>query len=1232
MTEPCSFTLSPDDDRGGDFLDGTWSCPHDAVAGSDRCAFHLDPERRESLGIDEEAVHEAFESAVAAPGQRSKEVFGARLNGLSLEYAVLDAPDRYPIRLAGSTVDGTLRIQETTVAQPLDLAGARIESLAVRDAEFEGPVTLTGADLDDVVVEGVEFDRRVEADALQVAGDVAFDETRFYGDASFDGLAVEGTASFRGAEFHGEANVKREDASFVDARVDGDVDFRDTTFRNADFGDFAVGGEGRFEEVTFEGDATFTDAVFDGAVAFVGAEFRGGANVERDDANFDGVTFGGPVRFVGTRFRYASFDGATFAAECELEDARFDREASFEDADVRAEAVFDEARFTDDTSFEESQFRGPASFRGVEFQGGDNVVDEDVTFAGAVFEAGVDFERAIFEFADFEGVRVEGDLRLDSCSFGDRSIFRDVAVDGALLAPETRFDGDASFEGAFVDGAADFAGAEFRGGDNVGDDDVTFANAEIHGSLTLERGVLGLGVFDGLSVGGEARFEGVSLADDATFEEAVFEGPARFDEARFDDDVSFADAAFRDEAVFAGAEFHGGANVRERDLDFSGVTVSGSASFEHAQFRLGAFTDATFEDAVSFEKARFDGDAVFEDVTVEGEANFAEIRCHRDTTVSGATFREAANFQGAEFHGGANVVDTDFDAEDATFDDDVRFDRAEFGFAVLEGIDAGGDVSVREATFTDRALLSGITVAGATDFVEATFEQRTDFAEGVFEGRATFDQAEFHSNVSFEEVTFGAEASFEGTAMQGSATVLQDDADFRRASFQDDVSFEKAEFRYGNFSRADFAGDATFRHAFFDIGGAFEAAQVGGAFSAADARFEGDVTFDRIEVRGPADFEETEFAGESNVHGRGATFDDAAFHDAVSFERAEFQTAAFEETAFADPVAFTDAVVRESLVSEIRPLGDQLVVDMGGTALEGGRIAQPPDGATYYDLTGATVGQIEFAQENAEHEVFDYFRLSDTTFEGFDFSAHMDELSRNDWIIHRFGLDDEALPGDVPPVDDPGLLETTYLKAKNSADAFGHRKAAAEFFIKELTYRRKKNWSIFRGAAEGTADGPADAGTSRAAHADDPTGRENPTQTRSVGAVRERAGALGRWFGNYLLYQTSGYGERLWRVIYISAVVVVTWAFLFTTLSRGTRGPAGVTTAGLSGLGELLSTEGVVVFGKNLYFSLVTFTTLGYGDIQPIGAVARLLASIESFIGALLVALVVFVLGRRVAW
>ncbi|MFC7197045.1 ion channel [Halosimplex aquaticum] len=46
----------------------------------------------------------------------------------------------------------------------------------------------------------------------------------------------------------------------------------------------------------------------------------------------------------------------------------------------------------------------------------------------------------------------------------------------------------------------------------------------------------------------------------------------------------------------------------------------------------------------------------------------------------------------------------------------------------------------------------------------------------------------------------------------------------------------------------------------------------------------------------------------------------------------------------------------------------------------------------------------------------------------------------------------------------------------------------------------------------------------------------------------------------------------------------------------------------------------------------MTFATLGYGDIQPIGAWARFLAGTLSIVGSLLSALLVFVLARLVTW
>lgn len=59
--------------------------------------------------------------------------------------------------------------------------------------------------------------------------------------------------------------------------------------------------------------------------------------------------------------------------------------------------------------------------------------------------------------------------------------------------------------------------------------------------------------------------------------------------------------------------------------------------------------------------------------------------------------------------------------------------------------------------------------------------------------------------------------------------------------------------------------------------------------------------------------------------------------------------------------------------------------------------------------------------------------------------------------------------------------------------------------------------------------------------------------------------------------------------------------------------------------------EGVEVLLRNLYFSVITFTTIGYANVAPNGFGSRVLVGAESLVGAILVALFVYVLGRRVA-
>ena len=49
---------------------------------------------------------------------------------------------------------------------------------------------------------------------------------------------------------------------------------------------------------------------------------------------------------------------------------------------------------------------------------------------------------------------------------------------------------------------------------------------------------------------------------------------------------------------------------------------------------------------------------------------------------------------------------------------------------------------------------------------------------------------------------------------------------------------------------------------------------------------------------------------------------------------------------------------------------------------------------------------------------------------------------------------------------------------------------------------------------------------------------------------------------------------------------------------------------------------------KLMYFSVVTFTTLGYGDLVPVGP-SRIIAAIEAFAGSFTLALFVVVFVKK---
>lgn len=101
-----------------------------------------------------------------------------------------------------------------------------------------------------------------------------------------------------------------------------------------------------------------------------------------------------------------------------------------------------------------------------------------------------------------------------------------------------------------------------------------------------------------------------------------------------------------------------------------------------------------------------------------------------------------------------------------------------------------------------------------------------------------------------------------------------------------------------------------------------------------------------------------------------------------------------------------------------------------------------------------------------------------------------------------------------------------------------------------------------------------------------------------------------------------GYGESPFNVIAFSLMFIFFCAILYFLLGINTEEGA------LQLSFQLSFWENLRNFFTSIYFSVVTFTTLGYGDIQPIGF-SRLIATIEAFIGSFALALYVVVFVQK---
>ncbi|TKX73849.1 hypothetical protein EXE46_12180 [Halorubrum sp. GN11_10-6_MGM] len=439
-------------------LESEWSCPREAVEGTDRCEFHLPAERRSEVGITDAEVAKAFRDDLVGRDAGPTRYVGANFGDVDLSHRVVNRGSNTPIDLRHATVDGDVRAEQTVIQQPVLLSGA------VVDGAFD--------------FSDAEFDEDINASHAVFRGDVDLRKVRFRDDCRFADARFEGDVRFALTEFGGEADFYR--ASFG-----GRADFTKSTwvgeclFQRASFGETADFYGSRFEEVAefraveFDGTAKFSRSVFRDAVLFIGSAFE-------SEALFKNAEFVGPAHYQNGEFHSeASFIETVFEGKVKFHFAEFSGEAVLSYCAFRNTTYFAHVDFGEYASFHESSFDRLADFRYSTF--GDvarfmkATFHDDAFFDRVVYEGDADFRHADFggtahfERTTFQASAILADSRIE------RGEFRDLET----AAPSVTLDFTEAHvrAGAFVQQNGETAYYDFRDG-RIGDVDIEMSGSE----------------------------------------------------------------------------------------------------------------------------------------------------------------------------------------------------------------------------------------------------------------------------------------------------------------------------------------------------------------------------------------------------------------------------------------------------------------------------------------------------------------------------------------------------------------------------------------------------------------------------------------------------------------------------------------------------------------------------------------------------------------------------------
>ena len=687
-------------------------------------------------------------------------------------------------------------------------------------------------------------------------------------------------------------------------------------------------------------------------------------------------------------------------------------------------------------------------------------------------------------------------------------------------------------------------------------------------------------------------------------------------------------------------------------------TVTGPTTFRYSDFEgRTTIENTTFELSLDCQFADFHSQVSFDDSVFQSVSHFKQTRfgpfasSFRDTTFDrDATFTEAVSTGVLDF----SARDRSNSSEPAVFNGDLRLNDVDLYELRLNGVDVDGEVSVSEAsvevlTATDIECntleVAGTSLGGTAKFSNSTFgtleifdsrfggfaefvdikvrksarveqsvfQSDCDFGSSTFLGDVSFERTRFTDRANFKSVRFIRRAFFFGARFKGTATF--EFAEFyelgwfsRRGkqdpippvNFDNEVSFHDAIFHTAVFSGGTFSETARFDRAYFGV----DPREVTGQ----EEQLTFDRTVDEDVTAARATGESLSFDNwtpptETNARDNPgeADPDQERIVPSARFDRVAFDSVASFDAVTVKADLQLNATDVKSLSLTPKRVGADTRVVCTDAAINTGEIDFTDDKGSQYtvDFTRAQLGDVNLRSDGAHTEVFDQCLVDNTRFDGFNFVPHLQDLRTLRWEIHHTNSNSTEIPyhlhlrsrlGDYRDIvsawwsdpdslqtlrDEYQRLQTTYQYAKTGANVTGQNEPTSEFFQREMRYQTRNH------AAEALS---------------------------SDQSFKQRIVPFGKSVLIFLFGILSKHGESGIRVVASSIVIVVAyWAlYLF-------RPDAG---------------DGLL---QKFVFSIGSFASLLTGTIgDNVGDWTALIAATEGFVGALMVALLLFTLTRSI--